>query len=128
MRHFCNLCGITSLNNRPTCYKHPANRSYIDLISTNCPKYFQNITVIETGLSYFHKNFCNPKSKIAHCRNYKNFPKKFFRENLINPLQLLKSVQMIDKFFKICEKILKRHAPRKEKYIRGNQSPFINKY
>ena len=55
MRHFCNLCGITSLNNRPTCYKHPANRSYIDLISTNCPKYFQNITVIETGLSYFHK-------------------------------------------------------------------------
>ena len=32
-----------------------------------------------------------------------------------------------DKFFKICEEVVDTHAPRKKKYIRKNQSPFINK-
>ena len=33
MKDFCNLYRITSLNNRPTCYKNPANPSCIDLIT-----------------------------------------------------------------------------------------------
>ena len=28
-------------------------------------------------------------------------------------------------FFKICEEVLNRHAPRKKKCIRGNESPFM---
>ena len=43
MKDFCNLYGLTSLNNKPTCYKNPANPSCIDLILTNCPIYFQNV-------------------------------------------------------------------------------------
>ena len=30
-------------------------------------------------------------------------------------------------FCKICTETLKKHAPRKRKTLRGNQSPFINK-
>ena len=29
-------------------------------------------------------------------------------------------------FFKICEEVLNKHAPRKKKHIRGNQSSFMN--
>lgn len=30
-------------------------------------------------------------------------------------------------FFKICGEVLYRHAPRKKKYVRRNQSPSMNK-
>ena len=85
---FCNLCHLTSLNNKPTCYKNPANPSCIYLILTNCPKYLQNITVNETGLSDFHKtvvtimkaNFHKLELKIVHYWNYKNLTNELFRE------------------------------------------------
>ena len=44
IKDFCNLFGVTSLNNKPTCYKNPAYPSCVDLIFKNCPKYFQNTT------------------------------------------------------------------------------------
>ena len=43
-KDFYNLFGVTSLNNKPTCYKNPAYPSCIDLILKICPKYFQNTT------------------------------------------------------------------------------------
>ena len=48
MKDFYNLQRLISLNNKPNCYKIPWNPSCIDLILTNCPKYFQNATVVET--------------------------------------------------------------------------------
>ena len=45
---------LTSVINRPTCFKNP-EKPCIDLILTNCPRIFQNSCAIETGLSYFHK-------------------------------------------------------------------------
>ena len=54
MKDFCNLYRLTSLNNKQNCYKNPANPSCIDLILTNCSKYFQNITVNKAGLCNFH--------------------------------------------------------------------------
>ena len=53
MKNFSNSCRLTSLNNKPTCYKNPANPSCMNLIFTNCHKYFQNITVNKAGLSNF---------------------------------------------------------------------------
>ena len=41
--------------NKPTCYKNPDKPTYIDLVLTKCPGSFQNSSVIETGLSDFHK-------------------------------------------------------------------------
>ena len=56
MRDFCDLHGLTSLSNKPICQKDPENPSYIDLILTNCPRMFQNLTVIGPGFCFFHKN------------------------------------------------------------------------
>ena len=35
--------------------KNPTKPTFIDLIVTNRPKCFQDIVIIETGLSNFHK-------------------------------------------------------------------------
>ena len=55
LKDFCNLYFLTSLFNRPTCWKNPSKPTCIDLILTNCPKFFQNTNVIDTGLSEFLK-------------------------------------------------------------------------
>ena len=46
---------LTSMINKPTCYKNPGKPTFTDLILTNCPRSFQNSCVIEIGLSDFHK-------------------------------------------------------------------------
>ena len=51
VKNFCRSYNLTSMINKPTCYKNPDRPSCIDLISTNCPRSFQNSCVIETGLS-----------------------------------------------------------------------------
>ena len=52
---FCNSYNLTSMINKPTCYKNPGKLTCIDLILTNCPGSFQNSCVIEIGLSDFQK-------------------------------------------------------------------------
>ena len=32
-----------------------------------------------------------------------------------------------DKFFEISQNVLNKHAPRKKKYIRGNNKPYMTK-
>ena len=81
LKNFCNLYSLTSLINKPTCWKNPTRPTCIDLIVTNCPKFFQNINVTETGLSDFYKmvvtilktTFRKLKPKIINYRKYKNF-------------------------------------------------------
>ena len=53
MKEFCNLNGLKSLINEPTCFKNPDKPTCINLILTNRPTYFQLSTVLETGLSDF---------------------------------------------------------------------------
>ena len=52
---FCTFYNFKSFINKTTCYKNPDNPSCTDLILTNCPNYFQNLSTFETGLSDFHK-------------------------------------------------------------------------
>ena len=59
---------------------------------------------------------------------------KFSNETFINSLKAKLNIQSIStdengflNFCKICTETLNNHAPRKQKAIRGNQSPFINK-
>ena len=49
----CSL-NLTSLINKPICYKNPDKPSCIDVILTNFPRSFQNSCAIETGLSDFY--------------------------------------------------------------------------
>ena len=138
LKSFCNRFNLTSMNNRPTCFKNPENPSCIDLILTNCPRSFQNSTVIETGLSDFHKmvvtvmktTFCKIDPKIISYRDYSNFCNDSFRDSLLHnmPDRLIGNcVKDFDNFTKTCNIILEEHAPCKKKYVRGNHSPFMNK-
>ena len=44
-----------SLNKEPIWFKNPNNPSCVNLFLTNYPRYFQNTSTIETGISDFHK-------------------------------------------------------------------------
>ena len=55
VKNFCRSYDLTSMINKPTCYKNPDRPSCVDLILTNCSHSFQNSCVIEAGLSDFHK-------------------------------------------------------------------------
>ena len=134
--NFCQCYNLESINREPTCFKSLTNPSCIDLILTNRPNLFYHSKVIETGLSDFHKLVASvlkielkkQKPKIVFYRNYKKFDNELFRTELIEKLSLLN----INGFeFENCNsailKVLDKHAPRKRKYVRANQSEFMNK-
>ena len=64
--------------------------------------------------------------------NYRAF-KKFDNERFMNSLQYTLSEERIDcsknpdRFFEISHTVLNTYAPKKKKYIRGNNKPFITK-
>ena len=55
MKLFCETYDLSSLIKVTTCYKNPKKPSCIDLLLTNLTKSFQNLSVVETELSDFHK-------------------------------------------------------------------------
>ena len=121
--------------NKPTCFKNPDKPSCIDLILTNCSRSFQNSCAIETGISDFHKlvvtvlktAYKKSKPKIITYRSYKSFNNDGFREAL---QQIECNAENCDTnfgyFMSSCSRILNQHAPQKKRYLRGNQSPFMN--
>ena len=54
MINFCELNSLSSLIDKSTCYKNFDKITYIDLILTSEPSYFQDSNVFETGISDFH--------------------------------------------------------------------------
>ena len=71
-------------------FKDPENPSFIDLLLTKKPLSFQTTTVIETGLSDFHKmivavmkmHFPKIKPRAIKYRKYKTFNNDTFLNNL----------------------------------------------
>ena len=55
MIDFCETYKLPNLVKHPTCFKNPENPSFIDLLLTKIVLNFQTTTVIEIGLSDFHK-------------------------------------------------------------------------
>ena len=111
IRHFCESYNLKSLRKVSTCYKNPERPSYIDLILTNKPKYFQNSCVIETSLSDFHKMTVTTlrmqsrilKARVLFYRDYM----KFLNETFINSLKVELDTQSIsldeNEFFNFCK-------------------------
>ena len=124
--------------NKPTCYKNPDKPTCIDLILTNCPGYFHNSCVIETGLSDFHKmivrlmkaSYRKIEPTVINYQDYRSFSNERFRELLLETLKRKlsgNSDQSFSNFVNTCNTVLDKHFPKKKKYVRGNQSPFMNK-
>ena len=138
MSSFCDTLDLTSLIKEPTCYKNPDNPSCIDLHLTNKPLSFQNVCVAETGLSDFHRmiltvtnmTFQKLKSRVMNYRDYKHFNNERFRDDLLferSNSYLEFDNNSFDEFINICRSTLDQHAPRKQKYARGNHVSFLNK-
>ena len=136
MKDFCDIYNLKNLITEPTCYKNDQNPTQIDHILTNKPKSFHSSMCIETGLSDFHKmtisvlnvhfkKICPVKIKY---RNYKNFNPSSFKAELKTSLESSKRTEITyDSFKNTFMKTLNKHAPMKEKTIRGNNAPFMNK-
>ena len=81
MKLFYESYDLSNLIKVPTCYTNPEKPSCIDLLLTNRPKSFQNSSVVETGLSDFHKTtvtvmkttFEKLKRTVCYSRNWNEF-------------------------------------------------------
>ena len=135
---FSDTYDLKSLIKEPTCYKNPNKHSCIDLILTNKPRSFQHSCVIETGLSDFHKMtvtvmkilFEKLQPRVVNYRDYKHFENHKFRTDLLSELSkanIEENENGLNNLNNACKRILDIHAPRKQKYARGNHMPFMNK-
>ena len=101
------------------------------------PKCSQDTLVFETGLSDFHKMsatvmkmyYNKRKLFIVHYRKFRNFCNDSFIKDTELLLSKLCDQQNVP--FKILKEsvniTLDKHAPLKKRYVRANQSPFMNK-
>ena len=138
VKNYCISYNLTSMINKPTCYKNPDRPFCIDLILTNCPRSFQNSCVTETGLSDFHKMvvtvmktiYRKVEPRILYYRDFKCFCNHSFKESLEKAISQNVGVgcdKIFEGFASSCNKILDNHVPLKKKYVRGNHSLFMNK-
>ena len=98
--------------------------TWIYLIATNRPKYFQGTVVIETGSSDFHKMcatvmkmyYTKQKPSIVYYRKFKNFCNDSFIKDIELLLSKLCNQQNVP--FKILKELvnltLDKHAPLKK--------------
>ena len=136
MKDFSETYDLKNLIKEPTCSKSIDNPSLIDLILTNKWRCFQNSTVVETGLSDHHKLTITvmrcffkkqPPITITY-RDYKNFNPQLFRNELLKELYNVHKGKIdYETFEEIVVRLLSIFAPIKERYIRANNSPFMNK-
>ena len=62
--------------------------------------------------------------------DYKSFSKEGFRESLLENLKGKLSEnfdQSFSSFINTCNTVLDKQLPKKKKFVRGSQSPFMNK-
>ena len=75
---------------------------------------------------YFQKR----EAKVINYTDYRNFSNEEFRQQVLNGI--LKTTQNGDivsceSFLSFWQRALDSRAPNKQKYVRSNHSPFINK-
>ena len=81
-------------------------------------------------ISPFNSNLQKHEPKIKNYRKYIYFSNDGFSEELTSELSkvVLESRDNgFNKFLKVCKEALNMYAPLKKKYIRGNNSPFMNR-
>ena len=131
---FCNTYNLKSLVKEPTCFKSIENPSCVDLILTNKFLYFQHTSVIETGLSDFHKltvtqmkaKFTKQKPKNLNNRNYKFFNNDTFQNDLLHQIHLKGDANIGRTQFEIrFLATLDKYAPQKKRLVMANNSPFM---
>jgi len=115
-----------------TCWKSTQG-SCIDLILSNRKHSLFNTGTLETGLSDHHSLVYSmlkmtyqklPSQKIFY-RRWKNFNVNLFNNELSDIMQNVNTD--FSTFNKIFISLLEKHAPRKTKFLRGNNQPHVTK-
>ena len=134
---FCEIYNIKHLIKDKKCFKNSTKPICIDLIVRNRSSCFQDTVFVETGLSDIHKMsvkvtkmyYTKQKPSIAHYRKLKNFCNNSFIKDIELLLSKLCNQQNVP--FKILKEsvniTLGKNAPLNKRYVRANQSPFMNK-
>ena len=69
--------------------------------------------------------------RIISYRDFSNYHNANFTNSLTEVLFEVENTESIvkdpDCFYKVCTEVVSQHAPRKKKYVRGNNQPFMNK-
>ena len=126
---------LKNLIKEPTCFKSQ-NSTLLDLILTNRRRSFTKSQNFETGLSDCHKLLCSIlrasfkkfPPKIINQRGQKHFGQKKFLHDLDSKLLQGDLYRNCDEpYEKLLVDILNYHAPLKEKQVRSNHAPFMNK-
>ena len=135
VKDFCDIYGFKNLIKDATCLKILGKPTCIDLMLRNRNRSFQNSCVIDADLCHLgkmtvtvlrsHLNKLSPK--IIQYRDYKNFSKDTFRSELDIENGNLQNFNDFHSLLAKCKNVLNRTAPLKQKHVRANSSPFINK-
>ena len=117
----------------PTCFKSKKGTS-IDLLLTNRKHSFFNTKTFETGMSDHHLMIYTifkttfikiPPQKIYYRCN-RNFSRETFENDLASNLNNIIPGDC-NSLIKTLESTLDIHQPLKQKILRGNNKPFVNK-
>ena len=131
LTNFLDSNNLTNLIKTNTCFK--GKGSSIDLVLTNRKYSFKNTSSYETGLSDHHhmiytmlkSSFVNIEPKQLNYRDFKNFSFEIFKEDLSEALaECTNSYETFEDAFKTS---LDKYAPKKKKWLRGNNKPHVNK-
>ena len=131
LKEICNSFSLVRFIKTLTCYMGTSPSS-IDHIITNMTSLFMKSSTTETGISDYHKlasisriTVAKGKSKKFFYRCYKNFDCKLFEETLIKNLSETElSLKSFETTFSLT---FKKFSPLKQKYLRYNDRPFMNK-
>ena len=115
---FCERYSLSNLIQEQTCYKNPANPRCIALFLTISHRSFQNPSVVETGVSDFHRmivtvfktRFQRLPPEKRNYRDYSNFDNGMFWACLFNNLSK-EDVRNLEKFIKVFINTLNNHPP-----------------
>ena len=132
---FVDTFSLSNLINRKKSHKNLSGTT-IDVMLTSRPNGFQKTCTVVKGLSDFHKMIILclkttfkkiPPKKIIF-RDYKKFHEQNFLYDLDQQMikgKFYKEKNMYESFSDTFKAIVNKHAPLKEKMVRGNNAPFM---
>ena len=133
----CETYHLKNLIKSNTCFKQTSSSS-IDVILTSKPKSFQHTATCETGLSdchhmiktFFKSHLVRLKPKKIFYRNYKKVDENIFLNDVAASNFSFDNENPdtnYDSLVTTFSAIIDKHAPLKQKVLRGNDAPFMNK-
>ena len=134
---FCDLFALSNLVNVKTGTKSVYGTT-LDIMLTNKPRSFYNTSAVTTGLSDYHKLILSclrahfkrlPPKKIIY-RDYKMFDEAKFLHDLDQEMikgSFYQHEEAFAVFSSVFRDVVDRHAPLKQKMVRGNNAPFMTK-